>query len=733
MNIDTRTDPAAQGDILPSASLRMLFSRALQVVLKRWVLFMVVFFAVFAGGLSFVLTRPPIYVSKSTVMFEQVGKNSGDLATSYLNLSPVLSSVPLDEFFKSVVNSVIYRDQLAATLKESGYTPPEGMTIETAILRNLEYSFMKSSAFADIIARETDAKRARLMVKSALETLIERSRLIHREELRSTTDFLDTQLAVMTKNMEDVEREIQEFQEKNAIDPADVERGVWGELYDLQQQLVETEVTLSLEALNYQSFGDQFTRLAMETARDLGGREAPMVEELKERIIDLQRRIDVLLKQDPHSPQVDLLRGELGAARDSLLTTISEAQSGEPKLRQERSALLSALIDKRTESELNLVGLRNKQAFLRERIRVFKEDHPDILETALRFSKLIRSKEVLNNAFNMLMEKREEARIQAASETGGIKVIDPPNLPLKPEDEKKGFYAAVSLLLGLFLGFGVCFAADLFDDSFKTPEEVEHILRLSTLGMIPEIRLPRDKLKPEAGKISPGERKYRIQRSLLISNLPPSNPVVEAYRTLKTNIAFSFPDVNLKSITISSPQSGEGKSITSANLAISFAMSGLNTLLVDCDLRRPIQHSLFNTTSEPGLTDVLFEQNGWEKAPRPTGIENLTLMPVGSSTPNPADLISSEKMRRFIQRSTELYDIVIFDTPPITFAVDARLLANRTQGLILVIQNEKTRINTAKLSVNQVRQVGGRLIGTVINRISARPLYGSEYYIYGES
>ncbi len=707
-------------------SLRTLLKRTLRIVLKRIPLFLVMLIAVTGGGIAYTLLRPPVFVTKATVMFERASK--GD-ASSFLSMSPLLEEVPPQEFFKSVLNSVLYRKRLAEALMNSNYKLPPNRSLEESILRNLAFSIQKSNAFADITSRDANGQSAYIMVELALSTFIERSKEIQREELSATLDFLNEQLEVISQNLEGIEREIQEFQEKHQIDPADVERGVWGEIYDLQHQLVETQVAFSLEKLNNQAYTKRFNEIVNDITSELGGVEDSSIKEMKAEITDLHAEYDSLLQSDPQNDRILDLKLSIERKQGELINNISTASIADPKLKQERSLTLQSIISKRTESDLNLVALQNQLQFLNDRIERFKNEHPDLLESALSFAGLIRSREVFKDTYDLLTEKREEAKIQAASETGGIKVIDPPYVPRKPENPRNSIYIAVSLILGLLFSFGVCFATDLIDDSFKDPDDVEEILKITVLGTIPLIRPNKNGQTQKKGRRRKSGPFDSDPHSLLIHELSPDDPVVESYRALKTNITFLFPDTQLRSLTISSPQASEGKSITSANLAISFAISGIKTLLIECDLRRPLQHTLFDLPSSPGLSDALFNDMSSEVYFNKTDIDNLHVVAEGSPAANPADLLSSDKMTQFIKLCEQRYDLVLLDTPPITFAVDARILATKTQGLILIVQNEKTRIEYAKQSLSQIKQVGGKVVGAVVNMVNSRNYYKNYYYI----
>ncbi len=193
------------------------------------------------------------------------------------------------------------------------------------------------------------------------------------------------------------------------------------------------------------------------------------------------------------------------------------------------------------------------------------------------------------------------------------------------------------------------------------------------------------------------------------------SPAAEAYRTLRTNLLFSSLDKPLRTLLITSTAPDEGKTTTAANLAVTMAQAEQRVILVDCDLRRPGLHTLFQLAAEPGLTNVMLEQ---DDAPLPlhqTGVPGLLLLPSGPLPPRPADLLGSQRMERLIQRMSEQADIILFDTPPVTAVTDAAVLSTRVDGVLLVLQAGKTRRDRAREARRLLEKVKAHIVGVVLN------------------
>jgi len=208
----------------------------------------------------------------------------------------------------------------------------------------------------------------------------------------------------------------------------------------------------------------------------------------------------------------------------------------------------------------------------------------------------------------------------------------------------------------------------------------------------------------------------------------PKSVISEAYRTLRTNIQFSSVDKELKTIVVTSSKSKEGKSSIASNLAYSFAESGKNVLLIDCDLRKPMIHRNFNMSNLKGLTNILIGEKSFsEVVSIHEKRKELHILPSGPLPPNPAELLGSKRMKDFIETVRNDYDIVIFDTPPIGLVTDSAIISTIADGTIIVINVGETEIELAQHSVDLLKKVNANIIGVVLNKI---PVKNNKYYGY---
>lgn len=205
--------------------------------------------------------------------------------------------------------------------------------------------------------------------------------------------------------------------------------------------------------------------------------------------------------------------------------------------------------------------------------------------------------------------------------------------------------------------------------------------------------------------------------SNLVTVSHPRSPVSEAYRTLRTNIEFSSLDHAVKMILVTSAGPDEGKSTTIANLAVTFAEAGREVLVVDCDLRRPSLHVLFDRPNDPGLTSLIREERSLAEVAQPTGVPRLNLLSSGPLPPNPAELLGSQRMGRVIESLREQADVVLFDAPPTIAVADAALLASKMDGVLLVVSAGQTRRDHALRAKRLIEKVNAKVLGVVLNNV----------------
>ncbi|MBU0491066.1 MAG: polysaccharide biosynthesis tyrosine autokinase [Chloroflexi bacterium] len=293
--------------------------------------------------------------------------------------------------------------------------------------------------------------------------------------------------------------------------------------------------------------------------------------------------------------------------------------------------------------------------------------------------------------YGQLLADYEKIRMSEANAIENIVIFQAASAPQNPIYPRTTNNVLLAAAVGMALAVGIAFLVEYLDDTIKTAEDVAHVLGLNTLGTIARLRS--------------GRRGNGAER--LVTSMEPRSPISEAFRTLRTNIQFSSVDKPMRRLLVTSSGPGEGKSLTAANLAIVFAQAGQSVVLVDADLRRPVQHKLFDLSNDTGVTNgLLGDANpGVEQWLLPTSVENLRLLASGPLPPNPSELLGSQRMAKFIEHLAQQVDLVVFDTPPVLAVTDAAVLSRQMDGVLVVVEAGGTRDSEARRAINELAQV----------------------------
>ena len=211
-------------------------------------------------------------------------------------------------------------------------------------------------------------------------------------------------------------------------------------------------------------------------------------------------------------------------------------------------------------------------------------------------------------------------------------------------------------------------------------------------------------------------KKAKLSKDVnLISYNNSVSMISEQYRTIRTNIQFLSIEKPYRTLIITSPGFGEGKTTTTANLGVVMAQQGKKILIIDADFRNPMLHSIFNIENAVGLTNVLIDQSSLQETIRKTGIDNLDILPSGPIPPIPAELLSSDAMKELMEQALEEYHVILFDSPPVNTLSDAQILSNLVDGVVIVVNSGKTKKETGIKALEALKSANAKLLGVVLN------------------
>jgi polysaccharide biosynthesis transport protein len=465
-------------------------------------------------------------------------------------------------------------------------------------------------------------------------------------------------------------------------------------------QLQRTELAVSAEAVKRakETKAPLTTLLAVSTIKS-----NPAVKEVLDRLIQVQLDTQAVLSTyGPKHPRVQTAEDQqryLTTRLNAAIAEVADSVAAEYQMAVDREQVLKEALDAQNALVLEMSGKIGEYDRLKS--EVDREER----------------------MFDAIVNRVREVDLTKESATTSIRIAEKASTPRTPIEPNKSRAMLLGAFLGLLLGLGVAVLLEYLDDTVKTPEDIEQRLGVASLGYVPAI----EKVSDEYDKFT-----ERAIHTLLY----PHSSTTDAFRSIKTNIYFSMPQGELKSLMVTSPQPGDGKTVFASNLAVTMALEGKRVLLVDADLRRPSVHTAFGLKREEGLSNVLVEGKAIEGLVQcPHGADqkkmtNLHVLTAGARTPNPAELLGGESMARFIADVRRQYDVVIYDMPPIIFVADNAPLARAVDGVALVLRAGRTRREAGARARKQIEALHGKLVGIVLNVIQPKALRG-HYYYYG--
>lgn len=556
----------------------------------------------------------------------------------------------------------------------------------------------KGSNILRVSSQGTDPARVRDIVNILTEVYREMNISGKTQEAGKTVDFIASQLSGLQDVLNQSEQQLQEYKVQTGL----VTLGPEGN--SLVQKLVGLEQKQADMRLKRQRV--EYAISVLQSAIKSGGpltvptiEDVPSITESAAKLADLDaQKKGMLIDFTESHPAVVEVQGQITRVREALLSTYQT-------MRQE---LLLAERD------------------LRKTIANFDAQLSNIPEAELELAKRTRVNTVNAELYTFLLQKQQEARIAQASTISNVQIVDPavtPKVPVKPNKKKN---LALGFILGLMLGVGLAFLLDYMDQTLKTTEDVKQKLGLNVFGIIPRIPF--------------ADEDAKMPRKRLVTTLEPKSPVVESFRALRTNLNYLTGKEKHKVIMITSSLPNEGKSTISGNLAVVLSQTGAKVLLIGCDLRRPQLFEMFGQKNEPGLVNLLMNED--QAALRHLTNPHLDFISAGTVPPNPAEILESGRMAKLIEKVRERYDYVVLDAPPVLPVTDAQILAPLADINLVVLEPCRVPEKAALRMVEALHSVNAKIAGVILNDKSGRGFryygnygyYGNKYYrgYYGE-
>lgn len=624
----------------------------------------------------------------------------------------------------------------------------------------------KASDVIFVSAQSTDPKEAAIIANAYSDAYYENNINNSRRQLRSTREFLERTMQAKKLSLDVVEDSLRHYIELHgSIDEEG--QSVVRAISSMEAQRDETDIeiqTLRNTILTYEKRlaevkatlpKSQEEEISAESKRIMEMVTSIEVTKILEQIASLEQQRDLIKEQNIEAQNQELVNkriadidGQIAGLRKKITERMGVTASSPTKTLENRD-LAKDLNNKISDARMKLQSLEVRRNALVNGIEQNESRFQEIPKINIEYARLQRAKMTLEKVYIAVEEKYQSALIAEQSEFGYVDVLQravPPITHIYPNIPKNlGF----GFFIGLVLGISATFLVNYFDDRIHKPEDVKR-RGLSVLTVIPTM----DKkslnviLGVEAATATVNGERGTVRRITeaeeetaeniqiidphLITAINPYSRIADSYRRLRTSVQYWKKDAPVKSILVVSGAPQEGKSVTSANLAIVFAQTKKRVLLVDVDLRRPTIHELFGLDLEPGLTEVLFGEVGTSTAIRHTFLENLDILPCGAVPLNPTELIGSATMKNLKEEFDSMYDIVLYDSPPILLFTDAELLVAIVDAVVFVVKTDSTTFDSMEHAVDIIEGIRLNLAGIVVNQYQLNRLHRGYYHLHGE-
>jgi len=539
------------------------------------------------------------------------------------------------------------------------------------------------------------------------------------EKNRKTTEtkaFIEEQLSKTHQDLKAAENKLQSFREGYALISMDAQtRNILTRLNNVEVEYEKVRKQQDEIETQFRFFEESTTDGEMSTDRL---RFSP---DPSSPLYSLRKKIgDLLIKRETLSMNFTEKHPEVVALNDQIRAIINE-------LRNEMQVLLGKLNEREKDLEEQLKNLRNQSMGLPEK--------------ALQLVRLQREVTMLEALYSNLKTKYQETLITESGRIEEVSIVRPALTPSSPFNiPSKAMIVMTGIIMGLIIGMIFAFGFEVFDTSMGTIEDVEELLQVPVLGVIPFMG------KDE--KIKTGIKKkasVKGRKIDLIAHYDPKSLPAEAFRTLRSNLEFMRVDKKSKSFLVTSAFVQEGKTFNVVNLALSMAQAGKKVLLVEADLRKPVIHKMFGLNRIPGLTDHILGNYAWqeimhtitdvmlgdfelEEILRTPGLDNLNIIPAGTNPPNPTEILRSERFKTFLKEAHVKYDMIFIDAPPILPVADATEVATLVDGVVMVYTVGKIGRGVLKRAKTSLDNVGGKVVGVILNNV--KPEAGPDYFKY---
>ncbi len=567
--------------------------------------------------------------------------------------------------------------------------------ITDIILDEMEVEIGKESNILRIEYYSDKPIVAAVMTNGIANTYIEHNLNIRIKPFSDAVEWLSDRMVDLRSRVEGSEKELQKYKEEKGIESFEVRESVITQkLQELVSQLIQAEGRRQEAEIRYNqimSVIDNPELLA--TVPDIMNNM--VIQGLRNEELRIKKELSELSeKYGPKHPQMIKVKSELATVQGNL---VDEARK-----------MLNAA---KMEHNISV----NKETSLRKAVEDQKQEVLNLGRASIEFNVIAGGAESNKLFYEILLKKLQEASLSSGVNIPNAQVVDIAVVPKNPVKPRKGLNVLMAMIAGTFGGLFLALFLEYMDDTLKTPDDVNNMLNLPFLGLVP----------------SAGSGNVKDEQDSLYLLSEPNSIISESYRTIRTSIMLSLIDKPLKVLQLTSVGPEEGKSTVASNLAVAMAQSGERVLLIDADLRKHKVDKIFKMDNSVGISNLILGDSDFSASMKTIkDIPNLNIITAGGQVPNPSELLGSHQMKEFLSRVRENYDYIILDSPPVMAVSDPLVLSSFADGVVLVVWGGVTGREVVEKAKQSLMGVNAKILGVVLNNVSVTKEDSYQYYPY---
>ena len=601
-------------------------------------------------------------------------------------------------------------------VSEAPQSPPTIFELGTSpelverYLERLTIELVEESQLVKVTFSSTDPAFSKDVVNAHVSTFIRTSLLTRFELTGEARQFLEEKVAELKAKLEKSEEDLNRFRKTHAIVALDK-----GENFIVER----------LKGINTDLTQARSRRIELESLyRIVQQRDNQPLSQIIDNELIRQMKAQISALEVEKARQATIFKPTY-AGVVSLQQQIDQAKA---RVDQEVRQIIRSIAT-------DYAAAKARESALAEEMEHQRRAALDLREKAIEAAVLEREVESNRLLYDNVLKRTKETDLSGTVPVSNVRMVDRADIPLLPDAGKGKRTLLMSVAVGLLGGVGLAFIRYYLDNTLKTPEDVRKFLRAPTLGLVPDVK----RLDRRVNGLSNGKRpsvigstsaSHKGEETALTVSRHPYSVVAESYQTICTALLFSLPERPPRTILITSSQPKEGKTATAINIAVTMARNSGPVLLIDADLRNGCCHRLLGLENGSGLTDVLTGNGNATDLIKRTSIPKLDLLSRGKISPNPAQLLGSDKMRETLDLLAETYAFIIIDSAPVLPINDSPLLSTKVDGVVLVIKSEGVSHHIVRQARERLAYVKARFLGVVLNSIDLR---SPEYKDYRSS